>query len=76
MPFSVHSVVMAVALVPYQAIFVNIPLVRIDAHFMDDRQERIRLCRKYGLLATKMVCPICNRHYREQALDRAVDGVN
>ena len=66
---------MAVALAPDQAIFDNIPLVRIGARFMDDRQECIRWCRQYGLLATQMVCPTCRRHYREQALDRAVDGV-
>ena len=66
---------MAVALAPDQAIFDNISLVRIRARFMDDRQECIRWCRQYGLLATQMVCPTCRRHCREQALDRAVDGV-
>ena len=66
---------MAVALVPDQAIFDNISLVRIGAHFMDDRQECIRWCGQYELLATQMVCPTCPRHCREQALDRAVDGV-
>ena len=43
---------MAVALAPDQAIFDNISLVRIEALFMDDRQECIRWCRQYGLLAT------------------------
>ena len=66
---------MAVALAPDQAIFDNISLVRIGARFMDDRQECIRWCRQYGLLATQMVCPTCRRHCREQALDRGVDGV-
>ena len=66
---------MAVALVPDQAIFDNISLVKIGARFMDDRQECIRWCRQYGLLATQMVCPTCRRHCIEQALDRAVDGV-
>ena len=66
---------MAVALAPDQAIFDNISLVRIGARFMDDRQECIRWCRQYGLLAVQMVCPTCHRHCREQALDRAVDGV-
>ena len=42
---------------------------------MDDRQECMRWCRQYGLLATQMVCPTCRRHCREQALERAVDGV-
>ena len=42
---------------------------------MKDRRKCIRLCRKYGLLATQMVFPTPNYHYREQALDRAVDGV-
>ena len=66
---------MAVALVPDQAIFDNISVVRIGACFMDDRQECIRWCRLYGLLATQMICPTCNRHCREQALYRAIDGV-
>ena len=66
---------MAVALAPDQAIFDNISLVRIGARFMDDRQECIRWCPKYGLLAMQMVCPTCRRYCREQALDRAVDGV-
>ena len=67
---------MAVAPAPDQAIFDNISLVRIGARFMDDRQECIRWCRQYGLLAMQMVCPTCRRHNcREQALDRAVDGV-
>ena len=75
MSFSIYSVSMAVAFVPDQAIFDNISLVRIGARFMDDRQDCIRWCRQYGLLATQMVCPNCRRHCREQALDRAVDGV-
>ena len=66
---------MAVALVPDQAIFDNISLVRIGARFMDDRQECIRWCRQYGLLAAQMICPTCNRHCRQQVLDRAVHGV-
>ena len=66
---------MAVALAPDQAIFDNISLVRIGARFMDDRQECVRWCRQYGLLATQMVCPTCRCHCRKQALDRAVDGV-
>ena len=75
MLFSIQSVIMAVALVPDQAIFDNISLVRIGARFMDDCQECIRWWRQYGLLATQMICPTYNRHCREQALDRAVDGV-
>ena len=35
---------MAVALVPDQAIFDKISLVRIGARFMDDHQECIRWC--------------------------------
>ena len=66
---------MAVSLAPDQAIFDNISLVRIGACFMDDRQESIRWYGQYGLLPTQMVCPACHRHCREQALDRAVDGV-
>ena len=66
---------MAVALAPDQAIFDNISLVRIGARFMDDRQECIRWCQQYGLLAAQMVCLTCRRHCREQTLDRAVDGV-
>ena len=66
---------MAVALVPDQAIFNNISLVRIRARFMDDHQKCIRWCRQYGLLAAQMVCLTCRHHCREQALDRAVDGV-
>ena len=66
---------MAVALVPDQAIFDNISLVRIGARFMDDHQECIRWYQQYGLLATQMICPTCNCHCREQALDHAVDGV-
>ena len=66
---------MAVALVPDQAIFDNISLVRIGARFMDDHQECIRWYQQYGLLATQMICPTCNRHCRDQALDHAVDGV-
>ena len=66
---------MAVALVPDQAIFDNISLVRIGACFMDDRQECKRWCPQYGLLGRQMICPTCNRHCREQVLDRAVDGV-
>ena len=66
---------MAVALAPDQAIFDDISLVRIGTRFMDDRQECIRWCRQYGLLATQMVCPTCRRHCREQALDRAVNGI-
>ena len=66
---------MAVALAPDQAIFDNISLVRIGARFMDDRQECIRGCRQYGLLATQMVCPTYHSHCREQVLDHAVDGV-
>ena len=69
-----YSVIMAVALVPDQAIFGNISLVRIGACFMDDRQECIRWCQQHGLLAMRMVCPTCRCHCREQALDRAVDG--
>ena len=53
---------MAVALAPDQAIFGNISLVRTGAGFIDDRQECIRSCRQYGLLATQMVSPTCNRH--------------
>ena len=75
MPFSIHSVIMAVALVPNQAIFDNISLVRIGTYFMNGRQECIRWCQQYGLLATQMICPTCNCYCREQALDRAVDGV-
>ena len=75
MSFSIYSVIMAVALAPDQAIFDNISLVRIGARFMDDRQECIRWCRQYGLLATQMICPTCHRHCREQALDHAVDSV-
>ena len=75
MPFSIYSVIMAVALAPDQAIFDNISLVRIGARFMDDRQECIRWCQQYGLLATQMFCPTCHCHCREQALDRAVDGI-
>ena len=63
---------MAVALVPDQAIFDNISLVRIGARFMDDRQECVRWCQQYGLLATQMVCPTCRHHCGEQALDHAV----
>ena len=65
---------MAVALVPDPTISDNISLVRIGARFMDDHQECIRWCREYGLLATQMICPTCNRHCREQTLDHAVDG--
>ena len=67
---------MVAALVPDQAIFDNISLVRIWAHFMDDRQECIRFCQQYQLLATQMACPNCNRRCRERALDHATDGVN
>ena len=66
---------MAVALVPDQAIFDNMTLVRIGACFMDDRQECIRWCQQYGLLAMHMFCPTCHCHCREQALDCAVDGI-
>ena len=66
---------MPVALVLDQTVFDNISLVRIVARFMDDGQECIKWCRQYGLLATQIICPTCNRHCREQALDRAVDGV-
>ena len=66
---------MAVALVPDRTIFDNMSLVRIGARFMDDHQECIRWWREYGLLATQMICPTCNRHCREQTLDRAADGV-
>ena len=72
MPFSIQSVIMAVALVPDQAIFDNISLVRIGSRFLDNRQECIRWWRQSGLLATQM---ICNHHCREQPLDRTVDGV-
>ena len=65
---------MAVALVSDKTNFDNISLVKIGARFMDDHQECIRWCRKYGLLATQMICPIYNHHCREQALDRAVDS--
>ena len=50
-------------------------VVRIGARFMDNRQECMRWCCQYGLLATQIICPTCNRHCREQALDRTVDGV-
>ena len=50
-------------------------LVRIGARFMENRQECIRWCQQYGLLAAQMICPTCNCHCREQALDHAVDGV-
>ena len=75
MLFSIQSIIMAVALVPDQAIFDNISLVRIGARCMDYHQECIRWYRQYGLLAMQMICPTLNRHCREQALDRAVDGV-
>ena len=39
MPFSMQSVMMAVALAPDQAIFDNISLVRIGARFMDDHKK-------------------------------------
>ena len=65
---------MVVALAPDQAIFDNISLVRTGARFIDDHQECIRWCRQYGLIATQMVSPTCNRHCRGQALGRAVDG--
>ena len=64
MPFVIHSVIMAVALVPDQAIFDNISLVRIGARFMDDPQDCIIWRQQYG------------RAVREQTLDRAVDGVS
>ena len=66
---------MAVTLVPDEDIFDNISLVRIEARFMDDRQECKRWCRQYGLLTTQMICPTCNCHCREEALDRAIDVV-
>ena len=78
MPFSIQSVIVlkcTVALVPDQAIFDNISLVRTGARVMNDHRECIRWCRQYGLLAMQMICPTCNRHGREQALDREVDGV-
>ena len=37
-----QSVIMTVVLIPGEAIFDNISLVRIGARFMDDRQECIR----------------------------------
>ena len=75
MPFSIQSVIMAVTVGPDHVIFDNISLVRIGARFMDDRQEHIRCCQQYGLLATQIICPTCKRHCREQALERAVDCV-
>ena len=39
MPFSIQSVIMAVAFAPNPASFNNISLVRIGAHFMEDHQE-------------------------------------
>ena len=42
---------------------------------MDGRHECIRWCRQYGLLATQMFCPTCNRQRRERALDCGVDCV-
>ena len=76
-PFSIKSVIMAVALVPDQVIFDNISLVKIGARFMDNRQEYARCvrCRQYGLLTTQMICRTCNCQCKQQALDRAVDGV-
>ena len=74
MPIAIQSVIMFVARVPDQAIFDNIHLVRIGAHFMDTRQECIRWYRQCGLLTTQIICPTCNCLNREQALDRAVDG--
>ena len=75
MPSSIQSAIMAVAHVPYQAIFNYVSLVRIGARLMDGCQECTRWCQRYGLLATQMNCPARNRHCREQALDRVVDGV-
>ena len=63
---------MPFSLVPDQAIFDVTPLVRIGACFIDNRQECIKWCRQYGLLATQMTY---NRYYRQKALDRVVDGV-
>ena len=42
MPFFIQSVIIAVGLVPDQAIFDNISLARIGAHFLDARQEWIK----------------------------------
>ena len=67
---------MLVARVPDQAIFDSISLVRIGSHFMDDHQECIGCWRLYGLLAAQNIFPTCNHHSREQALDRADDGVS
>ena len=55
MAFSTHSVIVAVALVPDQAIFDYISLVRIGAPFLDGHQECIRWCRQYRILTIATV---------------------
>ena len=54
--------------------FDSISLTVIGARFMNNLDECIRWCRQYGLLASRMDCPICNRQCNEQHLQSVVDG--
>lgn len=65
----------AVVRIPDQVEFDGISLIRIGSRFTDYCQECIQWCGQYGLLATEMICPDCNRQCREQNLNRAIDGI-
>ena len=73
-PFSIYSDIMAVALIPDKAFLIKF-LVRIGAHFMENRKEGIRWHWHYGLLATQMVCSTLNCYHGEEASKSAIDGV-
>ena len=41
--------------------FDGILMSKIGVRFMESKDECIRWCRQYGLLATSMTCPRCDR---------------
>ena len=54
--------------------FDGISMSKIGARFIENKDECILWCRQYGLLATSMTCPRCDRECVEQRLASVIDG--
>ena len=72
--FVVFFYIMA-RLAPVQAQFDEISLVEIGARFKHDLPRTIAWGRQHGLLATRVVCPICGHHCNEQNAPAKIDRV-
>ncbi|XP_033121683.1 uncharacterized protein LOC117120726 [Anneissia japonica] len=54
--------------------FESIRLVTIGSRFSESIDATIAWCRRYGLLAQTMVCPVCNLLCQEGVYNRVIDG--